>query len=269
MLLELLKAVIFGLVEGVTEWLPVSSTGHMILLDKFLKLDVSPEFWAVFLVVLQLAAALSVAAVYFKRLFPISHGGIDPKILSLWGKILLACLPAAVIGLLFDEKLNALFYNWQTVSVALIFYGVLFIIVEKTRKSVSKIDGMSQLSVKSAFFIGMFQLLSLIPGTSRSGATILGAVLLGASRTVAADFSFFLALPVMLGASLLKLTKFGFSFSGAELAILLTGAASSFLVSLAAIKFLTGYVKKHDFKAFGVYRAALGLAVMIYFALAA
>ena len=270
MLIELVKAIIIGIVEGITEWLPVSSTGHMILLDELLHLDVTPAFLKLFLVVIQLGAVLAVAVTFFKRLFPFFPGmkkAERSSVWSLWGKIIVACLPAAVIGILFDDKLDALFYNWQTVAATLIFYGLVFIVIEKTARKKPKITTTEAITYKTALFIGLFQLLSLIPGTSRSGATIIGAMLLGLSRSTATEFTFFLALPVMAGASLVTLLKFGFAFSGAEAAILFVGAATAFVVSIVAIKFLTGFVKKHSFFGFGVYRVVLGVAVILFFAL--
>ncbi|MDR0446013.1 MAG: undecaprenyl-diphosphate phosphatase [Oscillospiraceae bacterium] len=272
MLINLIKALIIGVVEGITEWLPVSSTGHMILLDEFLQLGVSDEFLELFLVVVQLSAALAVAVTYFKRLFPF-YPRMDRNerrgVWTLWGKIVVSTIPAAVIGLLFDDKIDALFFNWQTVSAALIFYGILFIVIEKRGRGEPKTTETMSLTYKTALLIGLFQLLSLIPGTSRSGAIIIGAMLLGVSRAAAAEYAFFLALPVMLGAGALKLLKFGFSFTGAELAVLLAGTAAAFLVSLAAVRFLVGFVKKHSFIGFGWYRIALGAAVLAFFAISA
>ncbi|MDR2665055.1 MAG: undecaprenyl-diphosphate phosphatase [Oscillospiraceae bacterium] len=264
---DILKAVLIGVIEGVTEWLPISSTGHMIIADRFIKLGVSESFLEVFLVVIQLGAALAVAVLYRAALFPFGRGAgsrlaVRRPCLALWGKCLAACVPAAVVGLLFDERLNELFYNDITVASALIVYGAVFIAVEKARASPRKFSSAASLTYRAALGIGAFQILSLIPGTSRSGATILGAMLLGASRGAAAEFSFFLALPVMFGASALKLVKFGFVFSPAEAAVLFSGAASAFVVSLVAVRFLTGYVKKHDFTVFGAYRIVLGLAVL-------
>lgn len=269
LLIELLKALLLGIVEGITEWLPISSTGHMILLDEFIKLDVTPQFREMFLVVIQLGAILAVVVLYWKKLFPFrlkEKPVVRPETMTLWGKILVACVPAAVIGLLFDDKIDALFYNYQTVAAALIVYGILFIIIESGNKGkLPRINSLGEITYRTALLIGVFQLLALIPGTSRSGATILGAMLLGTSRTVAAEFTFFLAVPVMLGASLLKLFKFGLSFTGAEAALLLTGCVAAFAVSIIAIKFLVGFVKKHDFKMFGWYRIVLGAAVLVYF----
>lgn len=269
--IEILKAIFLGIVEGITEWLPISSTGHMILVDEFIKLDVSKEFLDMFMVVIQLGAILAVLVLYFHKLNPFSRKKtlVERKqTWSLWLKVIIACLPAAVIGLIFDDKINELFFNAWTIAITLIVYGVLFIIVEIfNRKRQPKIRELSQLPYTMAFLIGVFQLLALIPGTSRSGVTIITALLLGASRFVAAEFTFFLAIPVMLGASALKLVKFGFSYTGLEIAILIAGVLTAFLVSVLAIKFLMKYIKKHDFKIFGVYRILLGIAVIIYFSI--
>ena len=269
--IEILKAIFLGIVEGITEWLPISSTGHMILVDEFIKLDVSKEFLDMFMVVIQLGAILAVLVLYFHKLNPFSRKKtlVERKqTWSLWLKVIIACLPAAVIGLIFDDKINELFFNAWTIAITLIVYGVLFIIVEIfNRKRKPKIRELSQLPYTMAFLIGVFQLLALIPGTSRSGVTIITALLLGASRFVAAEFTFFLAIPVMLGASALKLVKFGFSYTGLEFAILIAGVLTAFLVSVLAIKFLMKYIKKHDFKIFGVYRILLGIAVIIYFSI--
>lgn len=269
--IEILKAIFLGIVEGITEWLPISSTRHMILVDEFIKLDVSKEFLDMFMVVIQLGAILAVLVLYFHKLNPFSRKKtlVERKqTWSLWLKVIIACLPAAVIGLIFDDKINELFFNAWTIAITLIVYGVLFIIVEIfNRKRKPKIRELSQLPYTMAFLIGVFQLLALIPGTSRSGVTIITALLLGASRFVAAEFTFFLAIPVMLGASALKLVKFGFSYTGLEIAILIAGVLTAFLVSVLAIKFLMKYIKKHDFKIFGVYRILLGIAVIIYFSI--
>ena len=269
--IEILKAIFLGIVEGITEWLPISSTGHMILVDEFIKLDVSKEFLDMFMVVIQLGAILAVLVLYFHKLNPFSRKKTlveREQTWSLWLKVIIACLPAAVIGLIFDDKINELFFNAWTIAITLIVYGVLFIIVEIfNRKRKPKIRELSQLPYTMAFLIGVFQLLALIPGTSRSGVTIITALLLGASRFVAAEFTFFLAIPVMLGASALKLVKFGFSYTGLEIAILIAGVLTAFLVSVLAIKFLMKYIKKHDFKIFGVYRILLGIAVIIYFSI--
>ena len=269
--IEILKAIFLGIVEGITEWLPISSTGHMILVDEFIKLDVSKEFLDMFMVVIQLGAILAVLVLYFHKLNPFSRKKtlVERKqTWSLWLKVIIACLPAAVIGLIFDDKINELFFNAWTIAITLIVYGVLFIIVEIfNRKRKPKIRELSQLPYTMAFLIGVFQLLALIPGTSRSGVTIITALLLGASRFVAAEFTFFLAIPVMLGASALKIVKFGFSYTGLEISILIAGVLTAFLVSVLAIKFLMKYIKKHDFKIFGVYRILLGIAVIIYFSI--
>lgn len=271
--IEILKAVLFGIVEGITEWLPISSTGHMILLNEFVTLNVSPEFWDMFLVVIQLGAILAVVLLFWNKIFPFRFKEkpvIQKDIFILWIKILVACVPAAVIGLAFDDVLDALFYNPWCVSIALIVFGIAFIVIENRNKSMSpKITELGQITYQTAFMIGVFQLIAAVfPGTSRSGATIVGALLIGVSRTVAAEFTFFLAIPVMLGASLLKILKFGFSFTAAEATILLVGMVVAFVVSVIVIRFLMGYIKKHDFKVFGWYRIVLGTVVLIYFTLA-
>lgn len=266
--IEILKVIFLGIVEGITEWLPISSTGHMILVDEFIKMNVSDSFKEMFFVVIQLGAILAVVVLYFKKLMPIKKTDLgiklDKSTMTLWYKIIVSCLPAAVIGLLFDDKIDELFYNPFIVALMLIVYGILFIVIER-RKRKPYINSLSELTYKSALLIGIFQVLSLIPGTSRSGATILGAIIIGTSREVAAEFTFFLAIPVMLGASLLKLVKFGLAFTGAELIILLVGMLTAFVVSILAIKFLVGYIKKNDFKAFGWYRIILGAIVLLYF----
>lgn len=282
MIIEIIKAVIFGIVEGITEWLPISSTGHLILVEQFLKFkEVSPEFWDMFEVVIQLGAILAVVVLYFKKIWPftknkeeaIKKTGIlsffNKEIMSLWGKIIVACVPAAIIGLLFDDVFEALFYNPFCIALALIIFGIAFIIVENWNKNKeSKKEKNSQITYKEAIIIGFFQLLAAIfPGTSRSGATIIGGLLIGLSRPNAAEFTFYLAIPTMLGASLLKLVKFGFTFTGIEIAVLLVGMLVSFLVSILVIKFLMDYIKKHDFKSFGYYRIILGIIVLGYFLL--
>lgn len=270
MITEIIKSIILGIVEGITEWLPISSTGHMILVNEFLKMNVSDAFMEMFLVVIQFGAILAVVVLYFKKLIPFQIKGkkivFDKDIFSMWLKIIFACIPAAVIGLLFNDQIDEYFYNFQTVAIALIVYGVLFILIEKKNKNkIPKINNMNEITYKTAFIIGIFQLLAaLIPGTSRSGATILGGILIGMSRTLAAEFTFFLAIPVMFGASLLKLFKFGFMFSASEIYILVFGLVSAFVMSVIAIKFLVGYIKKHSFSAFGVYRIILGLIVILY-----
>lgn len=282
MIIEYLKAALFGVVEGITEWLPISSTGHMILLNEFLPLKVSEEFWNMFEVVIQLGAILAVVIIFWKQIWPFKMKEKDSKengvkalvktnILSLWGKILVACIPAAVIGLLFDEILETYLYNYVVVAIALIVFGIAFIVVEtwnKDRKP--KVDSLNDLTYKLVIIIGLFQVLAAIfPGVSRSGATIVGALLIGVSRTVAAEFTFFLAIPVMAGASLLKLVKFGLNFTMNELIILIIGFVVAFVVSIIVIKFLLKFIKKHDFKVFGWYRIVLGVAVLIYFTISA
>ena len=273
-ILEIIKAVILGIVEGITEWLPISSTGHMILVDEFLKLNVSPEFKEMFLVVIQLGAIMAVVVLYFKKLLPFRFEGKKLKweknTLVMWLKILVSCVPAAIVGVLFDDKLEELFYNWQTVSAMLIIFGILFIIIERFNKGkAAKINTIDDFTYKTSLIIGIFQLIAAVfPGTSRSGATIVGALLIGVSRAAAAEYTFFLAVPVMFGASALKLVKFGFGFTLQEAVILAIGMAVAFAVSILAIKFLVGYIKKHDFTAFGWYRIVLGAAVILYFAIA-
>lgn len=268
-IIEIFKALIIGIVEGVTEWLPISSTGHMILVDEFLQLNMSEAFKEMFFVIIQLGAIMAVVVIYWKKIFPFSFKErefIKKDTILLWVKIIIACIPAGVIGILFDDKMDELFYNYQTVTITLILYGILFIIIEKWNEGRScKVNNISELTYQTALIIGLFQVLSLIPGTSRSGVTILGAILIGTSRTVAAEFTFFLAMPVMFGASLLKILKFGFAFTSLELLVLLTGMIVAFVVSIIAIKFLVGYIKKHDFKVFGWYRIVLGIIVILYF----
>lgn len=270
MLIELLKAAILGLIEGITEWLPISSTGHMILAEEFLKLKTTAEFTEMFRVVIQLGAILAVVLLYFKKLNPFAPSKTRQQKLdtmSIWYKVLIGCVPAGILGVLFDDWFDEHFYNYQTVVVTLIVYGILFIVIENWNKGrTAKIRNFQELSYQTAFLIGVIQILSIIPGTSRSGSTILGAILLGTSRYVAAEYSFFLSIPIMFGASFLKIVKFGFDFSGLELAILLTGMVVAFFVSVFAIRFLISYIKKNDFKAFGWYRIVLGLIVLGYFA---
>ena len=272
--LEIIKAIILGIVEGITEWLPISSTGHMILVDQFLKLNVSKDFMDMFLVVIQLGAILAVIVLYWEKIFPFKFSNgikIEKDTMIMWVKIVIACIPAAVIGLLFDDQLNELFYNPTTVAVMLILFGILFIVIENYNKGKrSKINSLSEITYNVAIMIGLFQLIAAVfPGTSRSGATIVGALLIGVSRTVAAEFNFFLAIPVMFGASALKLLKFGlatgFTMTGNELSILLVGMIVAFIVSILAIKFLMSYIKNNDFKAFGWYRIILGIIVIAYF----
>ena len=292
-IVEFIKAVILGIVEGITEWLPNSSTGHMILVDEFIKLNVTDEFKEFFLVVIQLGAILAVVVLYWSKLWPFYIRPLSAKqkkVLSrkpvvtrgiltfverfcdkdkwiLWFKILFACIPTIVIALPFNDVIEKNFNNYVVVAIALIVYGVIFIIVEDyNKKRKPTCTSLENLSFKTAFLIGIFQVLSVVPGTSRSGSTIIGGILVGTSRTVAAEFTFFLAIPVMFGASLLKLVKFGFVFTGTEIMILVTGVVVAFVVSILAIKFLMSYIKKHDFKAFGWYRIILGVLVLGYFA---
>ncbi|MCO1603734.1 undecaprenyl-diphosphate phosphatase [Desulfosporosinus nitroreducens] len=269
LLIEIMKAVILGIVEGVTEWLPISSTGHMILVDQFIQLNMSEAFKEMFFVVIQLGAIISVVVLYWNKLVPVSFQkklAVKKDTLVLWLKILTACIPAAIIGLLYDDQIDAQFYNYQTVAVTLILYGILFIVIESRNKNLRpRINNLSQITYKTAMLIGVFQVLALIPGTSRSGATILGAILIGTSRTVAAEFTFFLAIPIMFGASLIKILKFGFVFTNSEILILLTGMIVAYIVSILSIKFLVGYIQKHDFKVFGWYRIILGIILALYF----
>lgn len=294
-IIELLKVIFLGIVEGITEWLPVSSTGHMILVDQFMKLKVSEEFWLMFLVVIQLGAVLAVVVLDFKKLWPFHKNDpsresncnyistnerigklqkfadkyINMNKIVLWLKILVSCVPAIIVALPFNNWIEKTFMNYWVVSVMLIVYGVLFIVIENYNKSRKfSRTKLSDISFKDALFIGIFQLLALIPGTSRSGATIIGGILLGMSRKLAAEYTFFLAIPVMFGASFLKLIKFGLHFTGTEVVYLLLGMVVAFGVSIAAIKFLMGYIKKHDFKVFGWYRIVLGVVVLAYFLLA-
>lgn len=270
--MEILKAALFGIVEGITEWLPISSTGHMILLNEFVHMQVRQEFWDMFLVVVQLGAILAVVALYWNKIFPFdfSRGAksiVKTDIMVMWFKIVAACIPAAVVGIFLDEFLEKYLYNPTTVAVMLILFGVGFLVIENgNRGKKARVRSLKKLTYKDALVIGLFQLVAAVfPGTSRSGATILGGLMIGVSRTVAAEFTFFLAIPVMLGASLLKIAKFGLGFTGNELALLLVGMAVAFAVSVAVIRFLMGYIKKHDFKAFGWYRIALGALVLLYF----
>ena len=269
-MLEILKAIIFGVVEGITEWLPISSTGHMIILDDFIHLNVSKEFYKLFEVVIQLGAIMAVVVIYFKTIWPFGKMERDTRrTLSLWGKIITACLPAAVIGILFDDILDKYLYNSIVVSIMLIIYGIIFIIVESKNIGTRKTKKLKDITYKQALGIGGFQLLSLIPGTSRSGATIIGGLILGLDRSIAAEFTFFLAIPVMFGASLLKLCKYilkvGLAFKLNEILLLGIGCFVAFIVSILIIKFLISYIRKHDFKIFGYYRIILGIIVLAYF----
>ena len=272
-MLEILKAILYGIVEGITEWLPISSTGHLILLQKLLPLQVSPAFWEMFEVVIQLGAILAVVVLFWHRLWPFSAKKTAREKTDtwlLWFRVLLATIPAAILGLLLDDWLNEHLYNYITVAIALIVYGVAFLFLERGRSGKSLIRRTGEIPYKTAVLIGLFQCLAMIPGTSRSGSTILGAMLLGLSRSAAAEFSFFLAIPTMLGASLLKAVKFvmeGVGIQAVEIAVLLVGSIVSFVVSLVVIRKLMDYVKKHSFAVFGVYRILLGLVVLLYFLL--
>lgn len=266
--MELLKVVVLGIVEGLTEWLPVSSTGHMILIDEFIQLNVTKAFMDMFLVVIQLGAILAVVVLNAGKLNPFlkcKSAQERRETFDLWGKVLVACLPAAVIGLAFNKYMEEHFMNAPVVASTLIFYGILFILVERWNKTrTPRVEYLAQLDYRTAFIIGVFQVLSLVPGTSRSGATILGGIIFGASRYVATEFTFFLAIPVMFGASFLKLVKFGWHYTGAELVILALGMATAFIVSILSIRFLLRYIKRNDFTAFGWYRIALGIVVLGY-----
>ena len=272
-MLEILKAIIFGIVEGITEWLPISSTGHMILLNEFLKLEQGDAFFEMFQVVIQLGAILAVIVIYFHKLNPFSPKKTQKQKMmtwQIWIKVVIGCVPAGVIGLLFDDLIDKVFYHWYVVALMLIIYGVLFIVVENYQQGKEpRAAKFSQLSIQMVLIIGVFQMLAMIPGTSRSGATIVGALMIGVSRSLAAEYTFFLAIPVMFGASLLKLVKFGFAFTGMQVAVLLVGMVVSFGVSIVAIKFLMSYIKKNDFKVFGYYRIVLGVLVFLFFGIKA
>ena len=270
-MLEILKAILFGIVEGITEWLPVSSTGHMIILDEFIKLDCTPEFLEMFLVVIQLGAILAVIILFWNKIFPFQFKDKKKPVIEmdkiwLWLKIVVACIPAGMVVVLgLDEICEEKFYHAVPVAIALIVFGIAFIIIERRNKGKeAQVNSLEDITFKTAFIIGMFQLIAaLFPGTSRSGATIVGALLIGVSRTVSSEFTFFLAIPVMLGASLLKMLKFGLAFTGMEFAILGVGTVVAFVVSIVVIKFLMDYIKKHDFQVFGWYRIVLGAIVIL------
>lgn len=273
-MIEILKAILFGIVEGITEWLPISSTGHMILLDEFVTLDVSPEFWEVFLVVIQLGAIFAVVILFWNKIFPFDlsakgrkKGIIRKDIFQMWFKVVAACVPAMIYGILLDDLISPYLYNATVVALMLILFGIAFIVIENwNRGRKPRVKSIAALTYRDALLIGLFQLIAAVfPGTSRSGATIIGALLISVSRTVSAEFTFFLAIPVMFGASLLKLVKFGFSFTGQEGLLLIVGMVSAFVVSMMVISFLMGYIRKHDFKVFGWYRIALGILVLLYF----
>lgn len=272
-MLEILKAIIFGILEGITEWLPVSSTGHLILMNELLQLKQGEAFFEMFQVVIQLGAILAVVVIYFEKLNPFSSRKTSKQqrmTIWLWVKVLIGCVPAGIVGILFNDLLDQYLYHWYVVAAMLIVYGVLFIVVENYQKGRRpRVTDISQLTLPMLLIIGVFQMLAMIPGTSRSGATIIGALMLGVSRSVAAEFTFFLAIPTMFGASALKLVKFGFSYTPMQIVILLVGVVVSFLVSVAAIKFLMQYIKKHDFKVFGYYRIILGVIVILYFGITA
>lgn len=267
--IELLKVFILGIVEGLTEWLPISSTGHMLLVDEFLQLDMSNAFKEMFFVVIQLGAILAVVVIFWSKMFPFSYGEkslIKKNTLSIWIKVIVACIPSAIIGIFFEDSLEAYYGSPTIISVMLVFYGVLFIVIERwNKKRKASVNKISDISYKIAFMIGVFQVLAFIPGTSRSGATIIGALIIGVSRVAATEFSFFLAVPTMVGASALKLFKFGLNFTGSEIFVLVFGMVISYIVSILAIKFLMGYIKKNDFRVFGWYRIILGFILLLYF----
>lgn len=269
--IEIIKAIILGIVEGITEWLPISSTGHMILVDEFLKLNVTQDFKDLFLVVIQFGAILAVILLFWKQLWPFGYDDhkivIKKSIFNMWFHVIVSCIPAIIIGLPFDDFIEEHFYNYVVVALALIVFGIAFILIENRNKTIKpKIKSISEIDYKTALIIGMFQLIAAIfPGTSRSGATIVGALLIGVSRTVAAEYTFFLAVPVMAGASLLKVVKYGFNFQPIEILLLGVGTLVAFIVSWFVINFIMGYIKKHDFKVFGWYRIGLGALVLIYF----
>lgn len=274
-IIEILKVLLLGLVEGITEWLPISSTGHMLLVDEFISLNASDEFKEMFFVVIQLGAILAVVMLFWNKMWPFDfsknpdkEGVIKRDIFSMWFKVVVACIPGAVVTLLFDDYIEAHLHTPVVIAIALIFYGFAFIFIEgRNKNKTAAVENLQDITYKTAFIIGLFQVLSIIPGTSRSGATIIGALLIGVSRVAAAEFTFFLAVPVMFGLSIIKVIKFGFAFTGTELVLLGVGVVVAFLVSVFVIKFLMGYIKKHDFKVFGWYRIALGIIVLFYFAL--
>ena len=270
-ILEILKVILFGIVEGYTEWLPISSTGHLILVENLVHLDQPEEFFNVFKVVIQLGAIMAIVLLYWQKLWPFSRSKTRSQredTLVLWAKIVIASIPAALIGIPFDDLIDSHLSTPTVIGITLLVYGVLFIVLERAYRGRSfAIRKTSQIDIRTAFLIGCFQCLSLIPGTSRSGATILGAMLLGCSRSTSAEFSFFLGIPAMAGASLIKMLKFGFAFTGAQIAILILGMVVSFIVALYTVKYLMGYIRKHDFTVFGYYRIVLGIIVLVYFGL--
>ena len=269
--IKILKVIFIGIIEGITEWLPISSTGHMLLVDEFISLDMSISFKEMFFVVIQLGAILAVVIIFWRKMFPFqfknkSQTFVKKDIFSLWLKTAVACIPGAIVTILFDDYIDEHFHTPVVIASALIIYGVIFIVIEKNnKKRIPKIKNLDEITYKTAFLIGLFQVLSIIPGTSRSGATIIGALLIGVSRVIAAEFTFFLAVPVMFGLSALKIIKFGLAFTNTELVVLLIGMLVAFVVSIVVIKFLMSYIKSHDFKIFGWYRIVLGIIVLIYF----
>lgn len=269
--IEILKVIFLGIVEGITEWLPISSTGHMLLVDEFLQLNMTDAFKEMFFVVIQLGAILAVVVIFWRKMFPLQFSDktkpvIRTDVISVWLKVIIACIPGAVVTILFDDYIEAHLHTPTVIALMLIIYGVAFIVIEDwNRRRRPKIRRLNDITYKTAFIIGLFQVLSIIPGTSRSGSTIIGSLLIGVSRTAAAEFTFFLAVPVMFGLSGLKLLKFGFAFSGAEIIVLILGMAVAFFVSLAVVRFLMAYIKKHSFKIFGWYRILIGIIVLIYF----
>ena len=270
--IELLKVIFLGIVEGITEWLPISSTGHMLLVDEFIKMNVSDEFKEMFFVVIQLGAILAVVVLFWDKMFPFQFKDKTKSVIrkdtfSIWFKVVVACVPGAIVTILFDDFIEAHLHTPVVIALTLIIYGIAFIVVERWNKTrTPQIKELSDITYKTAFMIGLFQVLSIIPGTSRSGSTIIGALLIGVSRVAAAEFTFFLAVPVMFGLSALKMLKFGFAYTGTEVSVLIIGMVVAFVVSLLVIKFLMGYIKKHDFQVFGWYRIVLGIVVLMYFA---
>ncbi len=271
--IELLKVIFLGIVEGITEWLPISSTGHMLLVDEFLQMNITPEFKDMFLVVIQLGAILAVVILFWEKMWPFqkktpTQPAVRWDTIQMWLKVVVACIPGAVVTLLFDDYIEAHLHTPAVIAAALIIYGIGFILIENWNKTrTPKVNTLEEITYRTAFLIGLFQVLSIIPGTSRSGSTIIGALLIGVSRVAAAEFTFFLAVPVMFGLSFVKLLQFGFTFTSAEIWTLVVGCLVAFLVSVVVIKFLMGYVKKHDFKVFGWYRIVLGAVVLLYFTL--
>ncbi len=276
-IIEILKVVFLGIVEGVTEWLPISSTGHMLLVDEFIQLNASESFKEMFFFVIQLGAILAVVVLFWGKMWPFKKKDTDDgvngagsilrkDVWSLWFKVVVACIPGAVVTIAFDDYIEAHLHTPLVIAMTLIIYGIAFIFIERWNKNrIPKVEILSDITYMTAFLIGLFQVLSIIPGTSRSGATIVGALLIGVSRVAAAEFTFFLAVPVMFGMSALKMVKLGFAMTGAEAVILILGMAVAFIVSLIVIKFLMGYIKKHDFQIFGWYRIVLGILVLLYF----